>query len=74
MLHIQTFLLSKYHKDRRKWMGKYHVHQLVYYELHQSMEEAILREKRLKEWKRSWKLNLIEKSNPHWQDLYQSIL
>jgi putative endonuclease len=43
---------------------RYGVHQLVWYELHESMETAIQREKRLKEWKRKWKLELIEGSNP----------
>jgi putative endonuclease len=50
------------------------VHQLVWYELHDSMESAIVREKRLKEWKRTWKLELIESVNPDWQDLYFSIV
>jgi putative endonuclease len=53
---------------------KYNLHQLVWYELHDSMESAILREKRLKEYKRSWKLKLIESMNPDWQDLYDSIV
>jgi putative endonuclease len=53
---------------------RYSVHQLVWYELHESMEFAILREKRLKDWKRSWKLDLIESTNPDWQDLYASIV
>jgi putative endonuclease len=53
---------------------RYNVHQLVWYELHESMESAILREKRLKDWKRSWKLKLIERTNPDWQDLYDSIV
>ncbi|MBI5846137.1 MAG: GIY-YIG nuclease family protein [Deltaproteobacteria bacterium] len=52
----------------------YGVHILVWYELHESMESAILREKRLKEWKRAWKLRLIEKANPEWNDLYPTIL
>ena len=43
---------------------------LVYYEMHQTMEEAILREKRLKEWQREWKLRLIERMNPNWIDLF----
>ena len=43
---------------------RYGVHQLVWYELHASMESALAREKRLKDWKRSWKLELIEKNNP----------
>ena len=53
---------------------KYHVHQLVWYELHESMESAIMREKRLKEWKRAWKLELIEGKNPDWEDLYNTIV
>ena len=53
---------------------RYRVHQLVWYEIHDNMESAIMREKRLKGWKRLWKLNLIENHNPHWQDLYDSII
>jgi putative endonuclease len=53
---------------------RYGIHHLVWYELHDSMESAIEREKRLKEWKRVWKLDLIETSNPDWQDLYHTIL
>jgi putative endonuclease len=53
---------------------RYGVHQLVWYELHESMDSAIKREKRLKDWKRKWKLNLIEKTNPNWKDLYPSII
>ena len=53
---------------------KHGVKKLVYYEQHENAESAIKREKRLKEWKRGWKLELIEKGNPNWEDLYQSIL
>jgi putative endonuclease len=53
---------------------KYGVHLLVYYELHDDMENAILREKRLKKWNRAWKLRLIEEKNPEWNDLYPSII
>jgi putative endonuclease len=53
---------------------KYGVHILVWYELHQTMESAILREKCIKEWKRSWKIRLIMEVNPGWHDLYNSIL
>ena len=52
----------------------YGVHQLVWYELHENMESAITREKQLKEWKRQWKLELIEDTNPDWLDLYHSII
>jgi putative endonuclease len=53
---------------------RYGVHQLVWYELHDTMESAIEREKRLKEWKRAWKLELIEKTNPEWHDLYDEVV
>lgn len=53
---------------------KYAVKTLVYYEQHGSAESAIRREKRLKEWKRKWKLELIEKHNPSWEDLYYEII
>jgi len=53
---------------------RYGVHQVVYYEMHLTMDAAIVREKRLKKWNRAWKIRLIEEDNPHWDDLYvQSI-
>jgi putative endonuclease len=52
----------------------YHVSKLVYYEQHFSALSAIQREKRLKEWKRNWKISLIEKENPKWKDLYESLI
>ena len=54
--------------------NRYRVHMLVWYELHESMASAIVREKRIKGWKRTWKLQLIEKDNPDWQDLYHTIV
>ena len=53
---------------------KYGVSRLVYFELHQSMVNAIAREKQLKGWKRQWKVDLIEKSNRDWRDMYAEIL
>ena len=53
---------------------RYSVHSLVWYEVHKTMESAIGREKALKEWKRAWKLELIEKVNPQWQDLYPELI
>lgn len=53
---------------------QYNVHRLVWYELHENMEAAITREKRLKNWRRKWKLELIENSNPKWLDLYYTIV
>jgi putative endonuclease len=53
---------------------RYRVHLLVWYEVHETMESAIRREKAVKEWKRAWKLQLIEETNPAWADLYMLIL
>ena len=53
---------------------QHQAHDLVWYEVHESMESAIVREKQLKEWKRQWKLDLIEKANPYWNDLYPTIV
>jgi len=52
---------------------KYHLHNLVYYEVYEDAYSAIAREKQLKKWKRDWKIKLIEKMNPQWQDLYSDI-
>ena len=52
---------------------RYGVHMLVYYELHTSMREAIRREKQVKKWNRAWKIELIEKENPHWRDLWAEV-
>src|SRR5262249_6858599 len=49
---------------------QYGVHRLVYFEQYDSIEQAILREKRLKKWNRAWKIQLIEENNPNWDDLY----
>ena len=53
---------------------RYGVHMLVWFEQHDSMESAIAREKAIKEWKRLWKLELIERGNPEWRDLYTDYL
>jgi len=53
---------------------RYAVHRLVWYELHENMESAISREKRIKGWKRKWKLQLIERDNSNWQDLYYQVV
>ncbi len=53
---------------------KYKVHSLVWYEIHESMESAIRREKALKKWRRKWKTGLIESCNPDWEDLYETIV
>jgi putative endonuclease len=53
---------------------KYNVKTLVYYEVHENAESALTREKKIKRWRRAWKLGLIENSNPEWRDLYENIL
>jgi len=53
---------------------KYQVHQLVYFEMHEDMVAAIQREKQLKKWRRQWKIELIEKGNSQWKDLYNEIV
>jgi putative endonuclease len=52
---------------------RYRVHRLVWHEVHESMDSAISREKKLKKWNRAWKIELIETSNPTWVDLYDQI-
>jgi putative endonuclease len=52
---------------------QYDVKSLVWYELHETMESAFNREKNIKEWKRQWKLDLIEKNNQNWEDLYSGL-
>jgi len=51
----------------------YGVHRLVFVEFHETMADAILREKRIKKWRRTWKLELIERHNPQWHDLYDQL-
>lgn len=64
------------HKDGvfEGFTKKYGVHMLVHYEQGESIEGAILRERQLKSWRRSWKLSLIEETNPEWRDLYDEIV
>jgi putative endonuclease len=68
---------------KRIWMHKnevlpgftkeYGVKKLVWFEIHETRESALRRERRIKKWNRVWKLELIEKSNPSWRDLYDEI-
>jgi len=53
---------------------KYGVHMLMYYEQHDHPDNAIAREKQIKKWRRLWKIELIEKLNPDWKDLYGEIV
>jgi putative endonuclease len=53
---------------------RYNVTLLVWYELHGTMDTAVLREKQLKKWNREWKLRLVQESNPDWRDLWSDIV
>lgn len=60
--------------DIEGFTKKYRIRQLVYYEIFDNAKIAIEREKQLKSWKRQWKIELIEKNNPYWKDLYEKLL
>lgn len=63
------------HRDGRgsDFCAKHGLTRLVYCEWHDDIRDAITREKQIKEWRRAWKLNLIGRANPDWQDLYDEI-
>jgi len=61
------------HETLGGFTAKYHIHNLVYYEVAGDIRSAIIREKQLKKWNRKWKLELIEKFNPSWEDLYEKL-
>ena len=64
------------HKNnvREGFTKKYGVHYLVWFEATNDVQGAIQREKRMKKWDRQWKINLIEKENPEWADLYKELV
>jgi putative endonuclease len=53
---------------------RYGIHNLVWFELYDTLDSAFTREKNIKEWKRAWNLKLIEKDNPDWRDLYTDLI
>lgn len=75
---VTTDLIKRIYEHKQNVVGgftkKYNVHNLVYYEVHDDIEAAILREKQIKKWNRKWKLRLVEEMNPEWRDLYQEIV
>ena len=74
---VTSDLVKRVYEHKNNMTGgftqKYNCKMLVYYELHETMENAITREKQIKAGSRTKKLNLIESQNPEWQDLYNSI-
>jgi putative endonuclease len=75
---VTNDLVRRAHEHRTDavagFTSRYGTHRLVWFESTASVEAAIRREKQLKNWKREWKIALIERENPHWLDLYDSIL
>ena len=71
-------LIKRIYEHKSKFVNsfskKYSLGKLVYFEVHNDIYEAIKREKSLKKWRRKWKEELVEKTNPNWQDLYEQIL
>ncbi|MFA5009748.1 MAG: GIY-YIG nuclease family protein [Patescibacteria group bacterium] len=71
-------LVKRVYEHKSKFISgfaeQYNATDLVYYEIFDDIENAILREKHIKKWHREWKIKLIEKNNPQWKDLYQEIL
>jgi putative endonuclease len=74
---VTSNLIARIHQHRigttRGFTREYGVKLLVWFEQHEAMESAIIREKRIKKWNRAWKLNLIEATNPDWRDLAQDL-
>ncbi len=75
---VTSNLIKRVYEHKNKFVDgftkKYHLDKLVHYEIFNDPKNAIQREKRLKKWDRNWKVELIEKDNPHWKDLYESLL
>ncbi|MEZ0225098.1 MAG: GIY-YIG nuclease family protein [Alphaproteobacteria bacterium] len=74
---VSSDLVGRTYRHKEKVFGgftrKYGIACLVYYEAHATAEAAITRERQIKAWKREWKINLIERFNPAWKDLYEEI-
>ncbi len=75
---VTSDLIKRVYEHKNKMMDgfskKYNVDKLVLFEETTSIEVAIQREKRIKNWKRDWKVQLIEENNPEWDDLYEGLL
>lgn len=75
---VTSDLVQRIYQHKNKFVPsfteKYSVDKLVWFEACDSIEGAIVREKQIKKWKREWKINLIEATNPYWNDLFDSIL
>jgi putative endonuclease len=74
---VTSDLIKRTYEHKNKladgFTKRYGLDQLVYYEVHERIEAALLREKQMKEWKRNWKLQQIMEMNPEWKELYDEI-
>jgi putative endonuclease len=74
---VTSDLIGRIHQHRQGFVPgftrDYHIKRLVWFEQHSTMEQAFLREKRIKKWNRAWKLELIETANPEWRDLAEDL-
>jgi len=74
---VTSNLIQRVYQHKKKLIDgftkKYSIDKLVYFEVHENSNSAIIREKQMKKWRREWKLKLIEKMNPTWKDLYEEI-
>ena len=74
---VTSNLLQRIAQHKQKthtgFTKKYNVQSLVWYEMHETMESAIQKEKAIKFWKRDWKLKTIQEANPNWEDLYEKL-
>lgn len=75
---VTSNLISRIYQHRNDMIEgftqKYGVHILVWYEIHEQMESAILKEKEIKKWQRQAKIGLIQSSNPEWRDLWEDLM
>ena len=75
---VTSDLIKRIYQHKEKLVSgftqKYELDQLVYFEVVESIESAIVREKQMKAWKRDWKIQLVEENNNEWVDLYKSLL
>jgi putative endonuclease len=74
---VTSDLLKRVYEHKNDFVDgfskRYGIHNLVWYETHETAEAAINREKQIKTWNREWKMDLIDKSNPFWEDLYYKL-
>ncbi len=74
---VTSDLLKRVYEHKNDFVDgfskRYGIHDLVWYEMHETAESAISREKQIKKWNRKWKLELIDNSNPFWDDLYEKL-